>query len=81
MPESIQDLLTREGYTIDQSAGTFTKLYAGFHLVEIPFSALSGHTLETFRRFAKAKKWIGDDTPNVPNDLNVGILPYGAIFV
>lgn len=55
---SIQDFLVQQGYTINELDETFSKWCSGWHRAEIPFSALTGHTLESFQRMAKQKGWI-----------------------
>ena len=60
---SIQDFLVQQGYTINSLDETFSKWMSGWRRVEIPFSALVGHTLESFQRLAKEKGWIEEEKP------------------
>ena len=60
---SIQDFLVQQGYTINSLDETFSKWMSGWRRVEIPFSALVGHTLESFQRMAKEKGWIEEEKP------------------
>lgn len=60
---SIQEFLVQQGYVINELDETFSKWCSGWHRAKIPFSALIGHTLESFQRMAKQKGWIEEEEP------------------
>lgn len=60
---SLQDFLLQQGYAVSMEEGAFTKWQHGWKRVEIPFTALAGHTLESFQRLARKKEWIETEEP------------------
>ena len=74
----------QHGYTISESEESFVRWRTGWCRIEIPFSTLSGHSLETFQRMCEAKGWIGDEPLGVtdePTASSGGVLPFGTMIV
>ena len=57
-PDTIQDLLTRAGYVVDQDKKQFTKSISFMETVTIPFDELAGYTVDSFVEKAKRRGWL-----------------------
>ena len=57
-PDTIQDLLTKAGYTIDQDKKQFAKSISFMETKVIPFDELAGHTVDSFVEKAKRHQWL-----------------------
>lgn len=79
MKESIQEFLLSQGFTVNESQYTFSMWRSGYLRIEIPFSALAGHTVESFQRIALDKGWI---TPEAPAETasQIALTHYGIFL-
>ena len=58
--ESITEWLISKGFTENQGKACFQK-----GSIEIPFSSLSGRTVESFQKLAKEKGWLLEENSTV----------------
>lgn len=56
--ESISDWLTTQGFAPNYTRDCFEKTGVFGYIIEIPFSSLAGHTIQSFQKFAEQKGWL-----------------------
>jgi hypothetical protein len=63
MPESIQEWLVSQGFSIDADNQYFRKYSPSGDLTKIPVSALVGRSLAVFKILASKEGWVTDSQP------------------
>ncbi len=75
---AISDFLLQHGFAISAHEEAFVQWQYGWKRVEIPFSMLAGHTLESFKELMKKKDWLAENPQDFFDEPVVGLFSWGT---